>query len=230
MENTLYVFYASIVIVFSCLLFNIPENNVGQMCLLTALTALIIYIGQQFIVTDGKVKTMNKNKAKVGYHVSSLKTSESTDKEKKPVIESYQNYDSYEYIKDNVNKTLNKTPKTMGDIVSSNSMGPYDGKCLAGNKSNESYKWMKEPYDTELLERTGFVQQGSTAPLKNRISDDSFLKGPHLDGTPDTSESMFMFSKNQCNPSCCPSTYSCDGGCVCTTAKQREFVSRGGVM
>jgi hypothetical protein len=40
---------------------------------------------------------------------------------------------------------------------------------------------------------------------------------------------LFIFSQNQCRPDCCPSSYSCGGGCVCTTIKQRQFLaSRGG--
>ena len=35
---------------------------------------------------------------------------------------------------------------------------------------------------------------------------------------------MFMFAYNQCRPECCPSTYSCDKGCVCTTEQQRKFI------
>jgi hypothetical protein len=43
------------------------------------------------------------------------------------------------------------------------------------------------------------------------------------------SNSLFMFANNQCKPECCPSTHSCDGGCVCTTPDQRNVInSRGG--
>lgn len=42
-------------------------------------------------------------------------------------------------------------------------------------------------------------------------------------------DNMFMFKDNQCKPECCGSSYSCDGGCVCTTPEQREFINhRGG--
>ena len=41
--------------------------------------------------------------------------------------------------------------------------------------------------------------------------------------------SLFMFKNNQCKPECCPSSYTCDGGCVCTTPDQRQVIaSRGG--
>jgi len=42
-------------------------------------------------------------------------------------------------------------------------------------------------------------------------------------------DNMFMFKNNQCKPSCCGSSFSCSGGCVCTTPEQREYInSRGG--
>ena len=37
-------------------------------------------------------------------------------------------------------------------------------------------------------------------------------------------EQLFMFSKNKCSPDCCPSTYTCSGGCVCTTEEQRNRI------
>ena len=42
-------------------------------------------------------------------------------------------------------------------------------------------------------------------------------------------DNMFMFKNNQCKPSCCGASFSCSGGCVCTTPDQREFINtRGG--
>ena len=52
------------------------------------------------------------------------------------------------------------------------------------------------------------------------------LDGPEVEMGPD---SLFMFRNNQCKPECCGSSFSCDGGCVCTTPSQRNFInSRGG--
>ena len=50
--------------------------------------------------------------------------------------------------------------------------------------------------------------------------------GPEITPGPDN---LFLFKNNQCKPECCPGTYSCGSGCVCTTSKQRDFIaSRGG--
>lgn len=40
---------------------------------------------------------------------------------------------------------------------------------------------------------------------------------------------LFLYANNRASPDCCPSTLSSDGGCVCTTPQQRDFINtRGG--
>ncbi len=41
-------------------------------------------------------------------------------------------------------------------------------------------------------------------------------------------DSLFMFKNNQCKPECCGASFSCDGGCVCTTPQQRDFINQRG--
>ena len=41
-------------------------------------------------------------------------------------------------------------------------------------------------------------------------------------------DNLFMFRDNKVDPSCCPSTYSSDLGCVCTTKNQRTFINSRG--
>ena len=42
-------------------------------------------------------------------------------------------------------------------------------------------------------------------------------------------DSLFIFKNNQCKPECCGASFSCGGGCVCTTPEQREMIAgRGG--
>jgi hypothetical protein len=58
-----------------------------------------------------------------------------------------------------------------------------------------------------------------TAP-NEPLMGDAFAPGP---------DSLFMFKNNQCKPECCGASFSCDGGCVCTTPDQRDYIaSRGG--
>ena len=52
------------------------------------------------------------------------------------------------------------------------------------------------------------------------------LMGAEFEPGPD---SLFMFKNNQCKPECCGSSFSCGGGCVCTTPQQRQYIAgRGG--
>ena len=52
------------------------------------------------------------------------------------------------------------------------------------------------------------------------------LKGAEF--SPDA-DNLFMFKNNQCKPECCGASFSCGGGCVCTTPQQRQYIAgRGG--
>ena len=50
----------------------------------------------------------------------------------------------------------------------------------------------------------------SYAPLNDHLANDQ-------------KDNMFLFKDNTCSPSCCPSTYSCNGGCICTTEQQKKL-------
>jgi hypothetical protein len=40
---------------------------------------------------------------------------------------------------------------------------------------------------------------------------------------------LLPFSNNVVSPDCCGATLTCDGGCICTTPEQRDFINmRGG--
>lgn len=88
------------------------------------------------------------------------------------------------------------------------------------------------PNNAKLITNQGYVPQGTPLPLEieatNSYPPFPVTSGPSVDGTKDTPNSMFMFSHNQCKPECCPATFSCSGGCVCSTKKQQDFIhSRG---
>jgi hypothetical protein len=52
------------------------------------------------------------------------------------------------------------------------------------------------------------------------------LKGAEFKPSDDN---LFMFKNNQCKPECCGASFSCGGGCVCTTPQQRQYIAgRGG--
>lgn len=70
------------------------------------------------------------------------------------------------------------------------------------------------------------LQTGNGVSQWRYVSPNESLQGPAFQPGPD---SLFMFKNNQCKPECCGASYACDGGCVCTTPDQRQFLaSRGG--
>ena len=73
--------------------------------------------------------------------------------------------------------------------------------------------------DVALKPSNGVSAWRNTAPNEP-------LNGPAFNVDNDN---LFMFKNNQCKPECCGSSFSCDGGCVCTTPDQRQLIaSRGG--
>jgi hypothetical protein len=87
------------------------------------------------------------------------------------------------------------------DSVNAKPIGPFDGvKLETGNGvSSWRYNHPNEPVE------------GNYPPFKLGM------------------DNLFMFKDNQCKPECCGASYACDGGCVCTTPEQRNFInSRGG--
>ena len=116
-------------------------------------------------------------------------------------------------------------------------MGPYSGIKLDNDmitegqselsSNNENCDWRKKPCNVPFYQNTGYV--GPTGQKGRYIEDPTHNPNmPPIDGDKNSRRSMFMFTHNQCHPDCCPSTYSCDNGCVCTTKKQREFLNRRG--
>ena len=90
---------------------------------------------------------------------------------------------------------------------------------LGGAGSGDNYKPMGV-YDNVRKVPAGGSAWRETAPNEPMAGPD--FKGPSPDN-------LFMFKNNQCKPECCGASYSCGGGCVCTTPAQRQMLaSRGG--
>jgi hypothetical protein len=78
-------------------------------------------------------------------------------------------------------------------------IGPYDGVKLSTGNNVSGWRY--------------------TAP-NEPLNGAEFQPGP---------DSLFMFKNNQCKPECCGASFSCGGGCVCTTPQQRQYIAaRGG--
>lgn len=93
------------------------------------------------------------------------------------------------------------------------------GKGVLGSYSNLSLQtpckqgWKKPPCNPPKISNKQIVYQGTPLPLKNETVYSTI-----------PSDSMFVFANSISSPACCPSTYSTDRGCVCTTDYQRKFV------
>ncbi len=53
----------------------------------------------------------------------------------------------------------------------------------------------------------------------HNVPSGSFEPGP---------DNLFIFKNNECKPECCGSSFSCGGGCVCTTPDQRKYINQRG--
>ena len=111
----------------------------------------------------------------------------------------------------------------------------------AENQGSMYRKEMKEGFRTNYAEVSGGAKDqyqpigafdGVTLPTGNKVSswrhtapDEPLLGAPFKVGD----DALFMFKNNQCKPECCGSSFSCSGGCVCTTPEQRGYINgRGG--
>lgn len=105
-------------------------------------------------------------------------------------------------------------------------MGSLDGIRL---KTGCPGNWRDQPCGANFANsRQNHVLQGNQLPLKTPTTKNLFPDAPPVDGRKGSPKSMFMLAYNQSHPACCPSTYSTDRGCVCTTPAQREWLARGG--
>jgi hypothetical protein len=81
------------------------------------------------------------------------------------------------------------------------------------------YESMGQYDGIELKPENGESVWRNTAPNES-------LNGPEFEVGPD---SLFIFKNNQCKPDCCGASFSCSGGCVCSSPAQRQMIAnRGG--
>lgn len=115
------------------------------------------------------------------------------------------------------------------DFQSFNNRSKYDGIVLIPEGESN---WRHSPSNVDYYDGNNlYTPQGHT------INDDPQNNGvvgtnkyaPPVDSTENAQRSMFTFAFNKCSPDCCPSTFSCDKGCVCTTEKQRQLINQRGI-
>jgi hypothetical protein len=117
------------------------------------------------------------------------------------------------------------------DSIQKNRMSSWDGikyvDQTVPEDANRQHKWRHSPSNLPLVKDTYI-----TSPIgEDILLGDDLMSAyyPSVDGQKGSQQRMFMFAQNQVRPECCPSTYSSDRGCVCTTEAQRNLISgRGG--
>lgn len=107
--------------------------------------------------------------------------------------------------------TGNNNPSPINFNMGKGVLGSY-ADLLLKTPCNEH--WKSPPCNPPLKSDKLFVPQGTPLPLKNEMI---YSELPR--------DSMFLFARSYSSPECCPSTFSTDRGCVCTTEDQRRFVS-----
>jgi hypothetical protein len=117
----------------------------------------------------------------------------------------------------------------------------FQNMNVAENQGSKYRKEMREGFSTNYAEVSAGAKDqyqamgafdGITLPTGNNVSswrytspDEPLLGAPFQVGD----NELFIFKNNQCKPECCGSSFSCSGGCVCTTPDQRDYINgRGG--
>ena len=92
--------------------------------------------------------------------------------------------------------------------------GSLDGIILKPGGVGAS-SWRFQPNNVPKMKGRFWVPNGTPLPLKCEMQYQTFPKN-----------SMFMFAQNVSSPACCPSTYTSDIGCICTSPAQRRWVAQ----
>ncbi len=131
-------------------------------------------------------------------------------------------FQNYAYI--NYDMPCGNIELTGKDDLTSNEIQTWEGRRLIHNKP-KSNNYSK---DMPLLDKVVISSPvGDDIPLTEDPVSYSFntIDGSKEEGKP---KQLFMFAYNQCRPECCPSTFSCDRGCLCTDPTQTEFINKRG--
>lgn len=144
----------------------------------------------------------------------------------------------------NEKKSKEKPDNYKGGAPLDYRMGPYSNVKLNAEELQKrrilAPGFTKDMYLNEIESNCGDLKSPCNVPYQNpkfitptgleTEPELSKQENPSIDGKKDSKRSMFMFSHNVCHPGCCPSTYSCDHGCVCTNKDQREYLGNHGAM
>jgi len=131
------------------------------------------------------------------------------------------------------NDTTNDTTNDATNDIREHSLmeltGPYSNKVLSQYNCNSMiYQGSSNPMIMDAHSRTNsndcpeeFAFDGS-----GKVYDCKDISKPYT--SKNNEDSLLMFSCNMCSPNCCPSNYTCPGGCVCTTPEQKKLIQNRG--
>jgi len=117
---------------------------------------------------------------------------------------------------------------TPEDSIARNRLSNWDGIRYTSTQDepNRKHKWRNPPSNLPLIkDPIIYSPVGEGIPLTDDLVSSYY---PSVDGDPNSPRRLFMFAHNQARPECCPSTYSTDMGCVCTTEQQRDLIANRG--
>ena len=144
--------------------------------------------------------------------------------------------------KSNVGEAFQNAPPPMPSMPPSNGSMPMMSRNMSGASTTYPNPGVKEAFSSYFLENGAgsgdqYQPMGAYDNVQLPTGNDSAwrytapnekLVGGAADFQPGP-DSLFMFKNNQCKPECCGASLSCNGGCVCTTPQQRQYIaSRGG--
>tara|TARA_B100000674_G_C37981268_1_gene982512 strand:- start:11219 stop:11935 length:717 start_codon:yes stop_codon:yes gene_type:complete len=216
------------------LFYQTKKNDTFQMILLTLFTAL-------FLCKIDNFNSDTKNRVQIPLYQGA--------DEKKPQIFKPEIIEGYgcgnksgqsliegmanngpEYQKETnrlIKETKEKIDKAQNEKPKEYKMSHYDGVCL---KTGNEESWFGGPDNVPFVPNDELYTYFSPqAPLKAVKTDNSQTQGNPIDGVKGSPEKMFILANNRSSLNCCPSTFSTSTGCICTTKKQRDFISSRGI-
>lgn len=97
-------------------------------------------------------------------------------------------------------------------------LGPGNSKCYTSNTQTEP---LYKKFDKTKVDFKKYNNLGIT---NKYLGLDKNINVPSVNGDEnDSRKGLFQFNYNKCSPDCCPSTYSCSGGCICLSNKQKSM-------
>ena len=174
------------------------------------------YNKENYVVNDTNFYTVNNNCDKKLDNIKSCSGTKLSSKPNECIGWNNLKYNNDESKFNRVNCPVSNVSNGSNSFEFRN-LGPGKNRCY---KSNDNTEPLYKEFDKSKVDFNKYNNLGIT---------DKYLGLDENIGTPsitddknDTRKSRFNFSYNKCSPDCCPSKYSCSGGCICLSEKQKN--------